>query len=133
MGYCRYVFEACEPGAYMVRLEMHEPDDAYIAFLQETGAEYVGRMLQWIYLRRRTSEGPFDLFSDIDSRIAHLNRIGMTLTVIGILNLGIGVMNALSANGIGVVNLLVATLLMYGLGRIHGKKEALERERELRE
>jgi hypothetical protein len=31
------------------------------------------------------------------------------------------------------VNLLCATLLMYGLGRIHGKKEALEKERELHE
>ena len=33
----------------------------------------------------------------------------------------------------GWINLLAATLLMYGLGRIHGKKEALEKERELHE
>ena len=29
--------------------------------------------------------------------------------------------------------MLCATLLMYGLGRIHGKKEALEKERMLHE
>ena len=34
---------------------------------------------------------------------------------------------------LGWINLLCATLLMYGLGRIHGKKEALEKERELHE
>ena len=34
---------------------------------------------------------------------------------------------------IGWVNLLCATVLMYGLGRIHGKKEELEKERMLRE
>jgi hypothetical protein len=34
---------------------------------------------------------------------------------------------------IGWLNLLCATLLMYGLGRIHGKKEELEKDRLLRE
>jgi hypothetical protein len=33
----------------------------------------------------------------------------------------------------GVVSLLMATLVMYGLGRIHGKKEALEKEQQLYE
>ncbi len=42
-------------------------------------------------------------------------------------------MNSLSGNAVGAVNLLCATLLMYGLGRIHGKKEALEKERMLHE
>jgi hypothetical protein len=27
VGWCRYVFERCEPGAYMIRLEMHQPDE----------------------------------------------------------------------------------------------------------
>ncbi len=35
--------------------------------------------------------------------------------------------------GMVLMYLLCATLLMYGLGRIHGKKEALEKERLLRE
>ena len=34
---------------------------------------------------------------------------------------------------IGWLNLLLATLLTYGLGRIQGKKESLENERLLRE
>ena len=34
---------------------------------------------------------------------------------------------------IGWLNLLCATVLMYALGRIHGKKEALEQARALRE
>ena len=46
----------------------------------------------------------------------------------------IGLANAFNpAARIGWVNLLCATLLMYGLGRIHGKKEALEKERLLHE
>ena len=82
---------------------------------------------------RPAEMGPFDLFSDLDSRIAHLDRIAKALWLIGLANLLIGSVNCFDGHSIGVVNLLCATLLMYGLGRIEGKKEALERERELHE
>ena len=134
VGLCRYTFVRCTPGEYVVRTEMHPADDKYVAFMEETGAEYVGRMMLWIYFRKKTEDGVFDLYSDIDSKIAHLDRIGKMLTAVGAGNLIIGVANTLNPhNNFGWVNLLCATLLMYCLGRIHGKKEALERERELHE
>ena len=133
IGWCTYHFVRCEPGEYSVRLEMHPYDEAYLSFMKETGAEYVGRMMMWIYFRKKTSDGPFDLFSDIDSRIRHLDRIGKMLTAIGCANLLIGIMNSLSPARLGWINLLCATLLMYALGRINGKKEALEKERLLHE
>ncbi len=133
IGLCTYHFVRCEPGEYNVRLEMHPYDEAYLTFMEETGAEYVGRMMAWIYFRKRTADGPFDLFSDIDSRIRHLDGIGKMLSIIGGANLMIGIMNTFSPACLGWGNLLCATLLMYSLGRIHGKKEALEKERVLHE
>ena len=133
VGWCTYHFVRCEPGEYSIRLEMHPYDEEYVSFMKDTGAEYVGRMMMWIYFRRKTADGPFDLFSDIDSKIAHLNRIGKMLAAIGSANLVIGIANSVSPSRLGWVNLLCATVLMYGLGRIHGKKEDLERERLLHE
>ncbi|MBE6117440.1 MAG: DUF2812 domain-containing protein [Erysipelotrichaceae bacterium] len=133
VGFCSYTFERCAPEEYTIRLEMKKPDDGYISFMEETGAEYIGRVVQWIYFRKRNEYGPFDLFSDMDSRIEHLDRIGLSLRIIGIANLLIGVANSINRQSIGWINLLCATLLMYGLGRIRGKQEALERERTLRE
>ena len=76
----------------------------------------------------------FDLYSDIDSKISHLDRIGKVLLAVGGANLIIGVVNIWNPGvRLGWISLLMATLLMYGLGRIHGKKEALEKERELHE
>ena len=130
---CTYHFVRCEPGEYSVRLEMHPYDEAYESFMEETGAEYVGRMMMWMYFRKKTADGPFDLFSDIDSRISHLDKIGKFLAIIGGVNLLVGIANSFNPSHFGWINLLVATLLMYALGRIHGKKEALEKERLLHE
>ena len=134
LGFCTYHFISCVPGEYVVRLEMRGPDEEYISFMKETGAEYLGRMAKWIYFRKNIKEGAFDLFSDIDSRIAHLNRIGKMLSVVAGANFLVGFANSINPYlNIGWVNLLGATLLMYCLGRIHGKKESLERERLLHE
>lgn len=134
VGFCTYHFIPCEPGTYTVRQEQHEADENYLEFMQETGAEYVGRMVQWVYFRKRTALGSFDLFSDLDSRIAHLDRVGNTLLLLGIANLVIGLTNTFQPTvRLGWINLLCATLLMYALGRIHGKKEALQQKRLLTE
>lgn len=133
VGFCRFVFERCEPGEYTIREELHPDDDGYVDFMEETGAEYIGRVMAWMYFRKKSETGTFDLFSDIDSRIAHLDRIGRMLTAVGAANLVIGIVNSCNSLGFGWINLLCATLLMYGLGRIHGKKESLEKDRRLLE
>ena len=134
VGFCRYEFVKCEPGEYIVRLEMREHDEAYLSFMADTGAEYVGRMAKWIYFRRKAEHGPFDIFSDLDSRLEHLKRISSTLRVVGIANLVIGLANSLNpVVNMGWINLLCATLLMYALGRVEGKKEALQHDRLLME
>ena len=133
VGFCTYHFLRCEPGEYSVRLEMHPYDESYISFMKDTGAEYVGRMMMWIYFRKKVEDGAFDLYSDLDSKIAHLDRIGRMLAVIGGLNLVCAVMNAMNGTWVGVLNTACATLLMYALGRIHGKKESLQQARQLYE
>ena len=59
------------------------------------------------------------------------------ILMFGLANLIIGIANLLSSRSINsavaVFNLLVATLLMYGVGRMRGKIEYLENERQLRE
>ena len=133
VGFCMYKFIQSDTEEYTIRLEMHSFDEKYIEFMRETGAEYVGRMVQWIYFRKKISEGEFNIFSDLDSRIAHLNKIGKMLAIIGSANLIIGLINSINIIYGSWINLVCATVLMYGLGRIQGKKEALEKVRILQE
>lgn len=133
VGWCRYEFEKTEPGAYIVRLQMRQNDQDYLSFMEEIGAEYLGRVFKWIYFRRPAEDGPFQLFSDIASRLEQLRWIARMLLAIGLANLLIGVTNALNGNPVGAVNVICATVLMYGLGRIHGKADSLEQAGELQE
>lgn len=132
VGWCTYYFEKTEPGEYEVRLECRKADNSYISFVQETGAEYLGRVFLWIYFRRRSELGAFELNSDLDSRIGMLNTINRFILPLGLANLFLGLLNV-SRSGVGAVNLVVAAVLAYAYGRIQGKKDELQRERRLHE
>lgn len=130
--FCKYTFARCEPGEYILRMEMNTDKD-YRRFVEETGAEYVGGCMNWLYFRRKAELGSFTLFSDIDSQVSHLDRISKTIWLICLANLVIGIADILSGISIAILNLLCAALLAYGLGRIHGMKAMLEDERALHE
>ncbi|MCM1256777.1 MAG: DUF2812 domain-containing protein [Roseburia sp.] len=141
VGFCVYRFEKSKPSEYTIRLEMHRHDSAYLEFMEETGAEYIGRCAQWMFFRKKSSLGQFDIFSDIDSRIRHLNNIinlfrfiAIACIFVGLTNIYIGIVPPSRFNiwG-GTSNLLMACLVLYGMGRIHGKKDFLEKERLLHE
>jgi hypothetical protein len=133
IGYATFYFTPCQPGEYTVRLEMREADEGYIPFMEETGAEFIGKVMKWHYFRKKAAFGSFDIFSDVDSKIEHFNKIANMLKAVTIMNLVIGIANSLNTVKVGWVNLLIAVLLAYGLGRIHGRIESLEKERLLME
>ena len=79
--WCRYEFEETPPGEYVYRIEMlkehagHPESRRYIEFTEETGAECVATYLRWVYFRKKAALGPFELYSDNESRITHYRRV----------------------------------------------------------
>ena len=76
-----YGFEKGAPGQWVYRIQFLD-DDArkpksreYIEFVAGTGAEPVATYAHWVYFRKPAAEGPFELFSDLDSRLAHYVRV----------------------------------------------------------
>jgi hypothetical protein len=144
-GFCTYVFEDCEPGEYIYRLELmndlpsSEEGRSYIRFLEETGAEQVGSYLRWCYFRRKASLGEFDLFSDYESRIKHLDRILWLAALFLPMELYWGIYNLVNnreyASGliVGCISLLVAMLFVTTLIIVGGKRHKLKKEREISE
>ena len=112
-GFSFYTFVRCEPGEYIIRLEMN-PSSDYRAFVKELGAEYIGGCVNWVYFRRKAELGSFELLSDIDSRLTHLSRINRMLSLICLANLILGIMNSLNQARYGWLNLLCAAMLCTG-------------------
>lgn len=144
VGFCRYTFEECDPGAYQVRLELlenkpcHEESRNYIRFIEETGAQQVGGFMRWVYFRKKTADGPFDLFSDLQSRIKHLKRIIALIFPISLANLSIGLANVgnTAVSGIwiakvGYLNLVVGILGCVGGWKLIQKCKRMENEAQI--
>lgn len=148
VGFYRYTFEACLPGEYHICLEMlenfpaHSKSVSYINFLEETGAEYIGSVIHWVYFRRKTIDGEFKLFSDNTSRIKYLNRLLSFLTIIALLEFWIGEINISHSFEDGMIIdlgrliggslcICLGLLFVYGFLRINQKKQRLKKEQQL--
>lgn len=155
-SWCRYVFSEAPNNEYTYRIELlenpatHAESQAYIRFLEENGVECVASYMRWIYLRKKTEEGPFDIYSDLDSKIAHLKRIRAFWSTLMWMELAAGLCNiaVVAADVIffddpgdfPLVNLTVGSsvlllgLLFFVLGRPLKKRiKNLQKEKEIRE
>ena len=147
VGFCTYHFEEGTPGEYIYRLEMLEnwPTNyksvLYIKFLEETGVEHIGSLIRWVYFRKKADDGSFDIYSDVNSRITHYNRMLLLLGILALANL-VNALNVLTSwiRFGGPSTLLIALLcftiwllLGYGFVRIHLKKRKLNKEKILHE
>ena len=147
VGFFRYVFETGMPGEYQYRLELldhapnHPESEQYIAFMAETGVEQVGSLMRWVYFRKKTSDGEFQLFSDIDSRIRHLRRVNALMLIcmalefwVGFTNLFVGESLQFSFNlGVAIPALLLGAFITGGVISVSRKIFRLKAEREIHE
>lgn len=97
--WCRYVFEQAEENEYIYRLELldelasHPKSQHYIEFLEDNGVEYVSAYLKWIYVRKKASDGSFDIYTDIDSKIEHSKKVYKFWLTFMFIELTIGLSN----------------------------------------
>ena len=142
----RYSFEPCEPGEYSFKIQLlehrpsHPESEQYIRFMEETGAEQVASYMNWVYFRKKTAEGAFELFSDIESKLKHLILIKKLLIPLAVLNLGIFFMNMVNfainyPRGLWIpfINLACAVLVLFGVHGIQKKIKTLKKEMAIRE
>lgn len=134
-------------GEYKVRLELLEnvptaiESTQYIRFIEESGAEYLGSVMRWVYFRRKTDDGEFHLYSDYTSRIKHLNRLFAMIGVVCVINMLIGLSNSfiyLVRNNkpnllLGIISLSLGLFLALGYVQVFKKKRALKKLQNLYE
>lgn len=127
-SWCRYVFQETPNSEYSYRVELleylpkHAESIAYLRFLEENGVECAAMYWRWVYLRKKTSEGAFELYSDIKSKINYYKRILLFWTtfmwlelIIGALNISVGLATIFTNHSLGdapFINFIGGALLM---------------------
>lgn len=143
----RYKFDEGIPNEYTYRIEMLDELPStkksrdYIRFLEETGVEMIGCYIRWVYLRKKKSEGDFDLFSDLDSRINHLTKILYFLAVFIPIELmcAINLWNSYSSHKepyslvFALLASLLEVLIILGVFKIYNHRKRLREDRCLHE
>jgi len=88
--------------------------------MEESGAEPISTWYRWVYFRKRSEGGKFEIYNDIDSKMAYFKRLCALYFVIGIVELCF----ALTMIGIIVYNFLsgvpqtALTIFVLGLSSI---------------
>ena len=74
-----YTFDTCAPNKYTYQVDFCDKlgnvSEDYREFMKENQIEIVQIWGFWIFLRKLNADGPFELYSDIDSSIEHYTKI----------------------------------------------------------
>ncbi len=77
MGF--YTFEPCTPGEYHYQIDLLDnwngDKAAYTAFMQDLGVEVIAQWWRWVYLRKKAADGPFEMYTDVESKITLYRKI----------------------------------------------------------
>lgn len=113
-----YSFERCQPGEYLYQIDFadkfgHLSRD-YREFMEEMGVEIVCQWGFWVILRRHAQEGPFELYTDVESTIEHYRKIRTMFKAVTLIEI-ICFFVQLIATFSGSVGTLLMTLIILAL------------------
>ncbi|ATW26706.1 DUF2812 domain-containing protein [Candidatus Formimonas warabiya] len=74
-----YTFEPCEPGEYNYQIDLLDNWSGnkadYASFMEDLGVEVIDQWWRWVYLRKKAVDGPFEMYTDVNSKIALYSKI----------------------------------------------------------
>lgn len=135
-----YTFEPCKPGEYNYQIDLLDNWSGnradYTPFMEDLGVEVIGQWWRWVYLRKKAIDGPFEMYTDSQSKIelyAKIKNFFMIALAIEIVCLFIELAGTISTGefkyGIFTVLLGAISLAMLNVVRKCKRKiEQLKRE-----
>ena len=89
--------------------------------MADYGVECVDTYMNWAFFRKKAAEGPFEIYSDFDSKIGHYKRVIYLMGTVGVVNLFIALFNVtltqynmyLSIVGFIIFVLFISIILSY--------------------
>lgn len=136
----RYTFEQTQQGEYLYQVELLprnvKEKSEYLHFLEhEMGVELVQEWGFWIFLRKKSSEGAFELYTDAASKAEHYRKISHLFFAVAGLEFLVGLSEMLVWTTQEKLEFLILAVILYTLGlvllrqgiRFQKKQKELER------
>ena len=135
-----YTFEPCTPGEYIYQIDLLKSwtknHEDYREFMVESNVEIVTQWFRWIILRKKASDGPFELYTDTESlkaRYLRIKRMFIGVLIIEIICFLDELYSAITLQSytFGCVTLLIAVLVFVifrAIMRAQWKIRELERK-----
>ncbi len=133
----KYSFLSEEAGKYIYRIELlktlpsKQESQDYFEFCKELNIEVVETSYRWVFFRKLASDGPFEIHSDLESKLKHHRRIKTLVStvcianfIIGFSNLMIGYVSRLNMYS-SIISFTAALLLLRVAYSQHKKIEKL--------
>lgn len=139
-----YTFERCKENEFIYKIDLMDSVSGtkssmnYIKFVEDTGAEYVGAWGRWVFFRKPASEGPFELYTDVDSQIKLYQKIRNMMGIVAIVEFVIGCSQLYNLSqfnaGVGYYSLTGVLFLLGGaIGfaalKAHNKIKSLRKQK----
>lgn len=130
-----YTFEKCTPGEYNYQIDIlnnwNGDKDDYASFMHDTGIEVIGQWWRWVYLQKKASDGPFEMYTDLESKITQYNKIKnffRVALVLEVICLFIELMATLNNGSIigGILTVLIAIICLAMLKSIWKCKQKIK-------
>ena len=145
----RFTFTKGEPGAFTYRNEFlgamskQEKQD-YFELLKDSGITIIYELGGWIYMKKVTAEGPFEIYTDTQSKIDYYKRMLNIFFLLFFINVWSLIMNVgilrdrtqlpeLFNSGLDVLNIVAALLIAIPIIKIIQRKRALMKKKDLYE
>lgn len=111
-----YNFEKSEPGKYIYQVDFGEKfgkvSDDYRNLMSEMEVEILQNWGYWIILRKETSKGAFELYTDVESKIEHYTKILKMFKAVTILEIICFFIECMAAFVGGVSAAIVAAVVI---------------------
>ncbi|MGE7602646.1 DUF2812 domain-containing protein [Peribacillus sp. NPDC097675] len=148
----RFTFTKGEPGAFTYRNEFlgamskQEKQD-YFELLKDSGITIIYELGGWVYMKKVAAEGPFEIYTDTQSKINYYKRMLNILLYFFFINIFSVIMNGglliiygnqsllpeFISSGLPILNIVGASLIAIPIIKIIQRKRALMKKKDLYE
>lgn len=111
-----YTFKPSEPGEYIYQIDLLDDGVGakkdFSEFMEDSGVEVVAQWYRWVYLRKRSVDGPFEMYTDIESKIKQYERMKRFFSVVLILEFIIFILEFMAAINTRRIIFMIFTILI---------------------